>query len=86
MPSGVAPQIAYTLPDDFGGQDCLQTVDRATVHQLMEGIGGEELIRFVSLEYAAHAQSVFNMLALPPVTVQNVWAIFQAMMPQMYNQ
>ena len=51
LPSGVSLNVAYTL---YGGEDCLQPVDRKFVKLLMEGIGGEDLTRFVSVEYAAH--------------------------------
>jgi len=53
LPSGVSPNVAYTLYDQYGGEQCLQPVDRAFVKALMEAIGGEDLIHFVSVEYAA---------------------------------
>jgi len=84
FPSGVSPNIAYTLYEDYGGQDCLQPVDRDFTKSLMEDIGGEDLIRFVSVEYAARAQAVFETLGFPSLSFQNVWPIFSAMLHIMY--
>jgi hypothetical protein len=83
LPSGVSPNVAYELYEQYGGQDCLQKVDVAVVEKLMEDIGGEDLIRFVSKEYETQAQTVYNALNLPPVAFENVWDIFTAMMPHM---
>jgi hypothetical protein len=52
---------------------------------LMEEIGGENLIRFVSVEYAARAQGVFDTLAVPKLTFSNVWEVFSAMIPHLSN-
>ncbi|KAF9470531.1 hypothetical protein BDN70DRAFT_888988 [Pholiota conissans] len=58
MPSGVAPAIAYALPERHGGVDCLIPVDRDVIQSLMDEIG-EDVIRFVSLEYEEKAERVF---------------------------
>jgi hypothetical protein len=84
LPSGVSPNIAYTLYKEYGGENCLQPIDPNFVKSLMEGIGGEDLIRFVSVEYAAHAQAVFETLGFVALSFHNVWLIFSAMMPIMY--
>jgi len=84
LPSGTSPNIAYTLYEEYGGDDCLQPIDPDFVRLLMEGIGGEDLIRFVSVEYAARAQAVFETLGFPGLSFQNVWLTFSAMMPIMY--
>lgn len=49
----------------------------------MEEIGGEALIQFVSPEYAAQAQAVYNDLHISSLTYENVWFIFQSMLPHM---
>jgi hypothetical protein len=50
---------------------------------LMEEIGGEELIRFVSIDYAEQAQTVFNTLGVPKLTFDNIWEVFSTMIPQL---
>ena len=62
LPSGVSLDVAYTLYEQYRGKQCLQPVDCNFVKALMEAIGGEDLIHFVSVEYAAQAQAVFDDL------------------------
>ena len=81
LPSGVSPNVAYTLYQDYDAEYCLQHVDVDVVQKLMDDIGGEELTRFVSVEYAAHAQRVFDSLNVPKLTFENVWEVFSAMLP-----
>jgi hypothetical protein len=82
-PSGTSPNIAYTLPEKFGGKQCLTPVDWEFIKALMKDHGGEDLIRFVSLEYAQHAQTVYERLKMPKLTLENVWDVFRAMLPHM---
>jgi hypothetical protein len=44
LPSGVSPNIAYVLHDQYGSEDHLQPVDKITVQGLMEAISGKELV------------------------------------------
>lgn len=81
LPSGVSPNIAFALPDQYGGENHLQPVDRDAVRSLMDSIGGEELIRFVSAEYAIQAQGIFDSLGVRKLTMHNVWDVFEDMLP-----
>ncbi|KIK77459.1 hypothetical protein PAXRUDRAFT_166785 [Paxillus rubicundulus Ve08.2h10] len=83
LPSGVSPDAAFALYDQYGGEDCLQKVDREVVRELMEDIGGVDLIHFVDTGYDVHAQAVFDSLDCTALTLQNVWAVFSAMLPLM---
>ena len=49
----------------------------------MEELGGEDLILFVSCEYAAKAQGICNTLGVHDLNLQNVWHVFSAMLPLM---
>ncbi len=82
LPSGTSSNIAYTLYGDYGGENCLQPVELPVVSKLMEEIGGQDLIRFVSVEYSAKAEAVLKGLGAT-VTLENVWNVFQAMLPLM---
>ena len=86
LPSGISPNVAYALHEKYGGEFCLQPVDTTVVYDLMSQIGGEDLIRFVSVEYAAYAREVFESLGIGELSLHNVWDIFQAMMPRMYPE
>ena len=81
LPSGVSPNVAYTLYEEYDAENCSQPVDVDVVQKLMDDIDGEELIRFVSVEYAARAQEVFDSLNVPKLTFENVWEVFSAMLP-----
>ncbi|KAJ4492555.1 hypothetical protein C8J55DRAFT_533549 [Lentinula edodes] len=82
LPSSLAPNVSFSLYEKYGGENGLLPVDCTIVKQLMENIGGEDLIRFVSRDYAAKAQAVFvDQLGNPKLTMTNVWDIFQEMLP-----
>lgn len=83
LPSGVSPHVAFTLPEKYGGENCLQPLDITVVQGLMEDLGGEELVQFVSPEYAAHAEEIFNSLRVEELTTANIWNVFTAMLPHM---
>ncbi|TFK78072.1 hypothetical protein K466DRAFT_507789, partial [Polyporus arcularius HHB13444] len=75
-PSGVAPNIAYTLPERYGGErGGLQPVDTGLIERLMEDLGGEDLVRFVSHEYEDRADAVFATLGVEKLTFHNVWNV-----------
>ncbi|KAG1787291.1 uncharacterized protein HD556DRAFT_1247053, partial [Suillus plorans] len=81
--SGVSPNIAMSLHEDYGTKNCLQPVDRDVVKNLMEEIGGEDLVRFIGSEYSVAAQSIFNDLGFTVLTFKNVWQVFATMLPLM---
>ena len=83
IPSGVATNVVFSLHEQYSGEDCLQPVDPGIIRRLMEELGGEELIQFVSPAYASKAQAVFNTLHIQNLALQNVWHVFQAMLPLM---
>lgn len=85
LPSVVSPNVAYTLYQEYDAENCLQHVDVDVVQKLMDDMGGEELIRFVSVEYAARAQGVFDSLNVSKLTFENVWEVFSAMLPYLSN-
>jgi hypothetical protein len=80
LPLGVSPNMAYATFKDYGAINCLQQVDIAVVHRLKESIGGENLVQFVSPEYAAWCRTVYETLGIQKVTLQNVWIIFSSML------
>jgi hypothetical protein len=84
LPSGVSPNIAYALHEDYGSTNCLQTVDLNVVRALKEALGGEGLVRFVSEEFAAHCKDVFHSLHVSELTLQNVWSVFLSMLPLVF--
>ncbi|KAI0719352.1 hypothetical protein C8T65DRAFT_693334 [Cerioporus squamosus] len=85
-PSGVAPNVAYTLAERYGGErGGLQPVDTKLIDTLMEDLGGEELVRFVSREYEERADTMFATLQIDKLTFHNVWHVFELMLPLMMS-
>lgn len=82
-PSGVLPNVAYKLFENYGGEDCLIPVNSAVVRELMGDLGGEDLIQFVSRKYATKARGICEGLGVHQLTLQNVWHIFSTMLPLM---
>lgn len=83
LPSGVSPNVAFALFHKYGGENCLQQVDPAIVQNLMEEIGGEALIQFVTPEYAAKAQAAYDTLHITSLTLENIWSVFSSLLPLM---
>lgn len=61
----------------------LQPVDSAITRELMTQLGGEELLHFVSVEYAEKADFAFSKLGVSKLTFLNVWDVFRSMLPLM---
>lgn len=82
----MSPSTAYRLYEENGGEWCLQDIDAHIIHHLRAEIGGEDLLRFVSVQYAERALKVFDSLDYGKVSLQNVWSIFADMLPLMMMQ
>ena len=72
------------MPHSYGGEPGgLQPVNLALIDELMEDLGGEDLVRFVSREYEARAEQVYTSLEIAELTFHNVWDVFSRMLPRM---
>ena len=74
----------FSLPHLYGGENCLQPVDHDFTKKLMDDIGGENIVQFVSVEYATRAEATFQVLGYGHLTFLNIWEIFTHMVPLMY--
>lgn len=83
LPSGI-PKIIYENPNIYGLQDMLQEVNRNTVKEVMEQLGGEDLLRFVPASYEEKAKAVEEELYITDkFTIYNAWAIYDLMIRKM---
>lgn len=82
-PSGMSRDYAFSVPESWGGRNCLLQVDVAVVRQMKEALGGEALLEFVSPEFAARACSVYESLKISELRFENAWDVFAAMRPLM---
>jgi hypothetical protein len=71
------------LYSQFDAENCLQTVDTKIIDALIAEIGGDDVLQFVTPEYAKQAQQIYDELQVGELTFQNVWVIFSKMLPRM---
>ncbi|PPR07995.1 hypothetical protein CVT24_002686 [Panaeolus cyanescens] len=84
LPSGSSPNVNMALFGEKGGEWCLQSIsdsDMGIIQHLKDTAGGEELLWFVTPEYSARAQSIFDTLPYSKLSFQNVWHVFSDMLP-----
>ena len=68
--------------EKWGGHNCLLPVDVDIVHQIKEEMGGgDTLLDFVTDEYSQKAQAAYDTLSIWKLTLENVWDVFQALLP-----
>lgn len=67
---------AFSLPESWGGRNCLLKVDRDIVRELKEAMGGEEILDFVSVEFSQRAQAAYNTLGIEDLNLKNIWHVF----------
>lgn len=74
-PTGCSRNDAFAMPQKWGGTNCLLPIDRDAISNLMEELGGEGLLSFVSLGFAERAQTAYDNLGIE-VSMANVWVLF----------
>jgi hypothetical protein len=85
IPSSVAPSVAYSLYESYGGQECLELIDWKVICGLMEKLDNKELICFVPVEYDTKAVLAFEPLKIAELIFQNVWDVLQSILPLMVS-
>ena len=86
VPSGMSWNHAFSLPAEWGGRDCILKIDdMRVIKEMKEQLGGHDLISFSTREFAAHAQAAFDSLKIIKLSQENVWSIFTAMLPLVFD-
>ncbi|KZT13141.1 uncharacterized protein LAESUDRAFT_690342 [Laetiporus sulphureus 93-53] len=80
-PSGMSRNEAFSLHEEWGGKNCLVKVDVAVVAEIKATMGGDQILDFVSAEYAHIAQVAYDTLGIVELTFENVWDTFSALLP-----
>ena len=83
-PSGMSRNDAFSLPESWGGRDCLLPIEVGPIRELKKAMGGEEILQFVSSDYAERADAAYNGLGIAKLTFDNVWAVFKDLFHEMY--
>lgn len=83
-PSGCSRNEAFSLPESWGGVNCLLPLPEnslAIIRGMKEALGGARLLEFVTPEFAEQAESAYDALGVNELTMQNVWHVFQELLP-----
>ncbi|KAJ7145031.1 hypothetical protein C8R46DRAFT_918900 [Mycena filopes] len=83
-PSGMSRNTAYSLPEKWGGRDCLLDVDMGVIRQMKEDLGGDELIAFSTSEFEVRARPAYDSLGIGSLSLENIWDVFCAMLPLVF--
>jgi hypothetical protein len=75
-PSGMSRNEAFSLPESWGGRNCLLKVDMTIIGELKEAMGGDEILDFVSKEFSERAQAAYDSLGVDDLNIENVWYVF----------
>ena len=75
---------AFSLPESWGGCNCLLEVDMAVVCELKEAMGGDKILAFVSAEFSEHVQATYDTLEIVDLNLQNVWYVFCDLYPLVF--
>ncbi|KAM6501724.1 hypothetical protein JOM56_001701 [Amanita muscaria] len=87
-PSGMSHNQAFSLPEMWGGRDCLLGLtdeNLSMIQELKAWLGGDKLVSFSKPEFSARAQEAYNSLAIVDLTFENVWGVFTAMLPLVFH-
>ena len=83
-PFGMSRNEAFSLPENWGGRDCLLKVDVAVIRELKEAMGGDEMLEFVSAEFSQRAQAAYDTLGVVDLDLENVWHVFCDLYPLIF--
>ncbi|KAJ7474431.1 hypothetical protein B0H11DRAFT_2158685 [Mycena galericulata] len=85
-PSAMSRNTAFSLPEKWGGRNCLLPVDVDVIAQMKTDMGGDALIAFSTPEFAARAQIAYDYLQIQALTQENIWHVFMTMLPLVFPQ
>lgn len=83
-PSGMSWNEAFSLPESWGGRNCLLEVDMAVVHELKEAMGRDKILEFVSAEFSECVQAAYDTLEIVDLNLKNVWYVFRELYPLVF--
>lgn len=55
-PSGMSRNEAFSIPENWGGRNCLLPVDIDVIREIKAAMGGDALLDFVAPEFAAQCE------------------------------
>lgn len=82
-PSGMSRNVAFSLPHKWGGQNLLLPVDVTLIQEIKEHMGGDQILEFVSAEYSAQVQGIYDELGVQNLDFGNVWEVFKSLLARL---
>ncbi|KAF7341610.1 hypothetical protein MSAN_02058400 [Mycena sanguinolenta] len=70
-PSGMSREVVFTLPEKWGGRNCLLPIFVDQVRKMKADLGGTLLLEFTSVEFARRAQVVLDSLQPIKLSLEN---------------
>ncbi|KAJ7475410.1 hypothetical protein B0H11DRAFT_2032889, partial [Mycena galericulata] len=88
LPSGVAPNVVFDMPGDYGLQNLAIPVTQEAIDELRDLIetSRQEAFRWVSDEFDVLATEVYQSVGSPKLEALSGWAVFNAMAPLIRTQ
>jgi hypothetical protein len=83
-PSGMSRNEAFSLPEQWGGRNCLLPVDVNVIQEIKAAMGGDALLDFTTPKFSVQVQAVYDTLHISELTLQNVWLVFQSLYPLVF--
>ncbi|KAJ6527428.1 hypothetical protein B0H19DRAFT_1385429 [Mycena capillaripes] len=83
LPSGVAPNVVFDMPSNYGLQNLAIPVTQEAIEELRALIptSRQKALRWVSDEFDALAYNIYTSLGSPKLDALSGWGIFNAMVP-----
>src|SRR6266436_4923320 len=83
-PSGMLCNEAFSMPEQWGGHNCLLPIDVNVICEIKDAMGGDSLLEFTTAKFSAQCEAAYNSLGISKLTAENVWHVFQALYPSVY--
>lgn len=80
-PSGMSRNEAFSLPQNWGGRNCLLKVDVDFLRALKAELGGKAVLEFETLAFAQRTEAAYETLGVAKLTLETVWYVFQELYP-----
>jgi hypothetical protein len=80
-PSGCSRNDAFSLPESWGGRNCLLPISNlAVIRELKEELDGDSILDFVDADFGRQAEGAYDHLGITKLNMDNVWVIFTDML------
>jgi hypothetical protein len=83
-PLGMSRNEAFSMPERWGGRNCLLPIDVNLIREIKDAMCGDSLLEFTTPEFSAQCKVAYNSLDISKLTTENVWHVFQALYPLVY--